>query len=128
MKDEEKIVKRQGTSNPFTVPEGYFENLTSQVMNKLSDVQREPVRMRRSTRWDRIKPWMYMTAIFIGAALIIRVVSWRNAPVDNDDVSIITQADAENISDEFIDEMLDMSMIDDYSLYVYLTDASREYN
>ncbi|KAA6305576.1 hypothetical protein EZS27_042772, partial [termite gut metagenome] len=45
----------------------------------------------------------------------------------DDDISIITQVDVENISDEFIDEMLDMSMIDDYSLYVYLTDASREY-
>ncbi|KAA6310992.1 hypothetical protein EZS27_037801 [termite gut metagenome] len=126
MNDEEKILKRLGTSNHFTVPDGYFENLTSQVMDKLSDVRREPVKMKMPTKWDKIKPWVYMAAMFIGAAFIIRIASWKNAPVD-DDISVITQVDAENISDEFIDEMLDMSMIDDYSLYVYLTDASREY-
>lgn len=123
---KKKILKGLGTSNHFTVPDGYFENLTSQVMDKLSDVRRESVKMKMPTKWDKIKPWVYMAAMFIGAAFIIRIASWKNVPVD-DDISIITQVDVENISDEFIDEMLDMSMIDDYSLYVYLTDASREY-
>jgi hypothetical protein len=121
MKEEGEVLKRIGTSNHFTTPEGYFENLTSQVMDKLSDTQREPVKMRMPTKWDPIKPWLYMTAMFIGAAVIIRIASWQNTLVDNDNASISIHVDTANISDEFIDEMLDMSMIDDYSLYVYLT-------
>jgi hypothetical protein len=120
MKDEEQI-KKLGTSNPFTVPEGYFESLTSQVMDKLSDTQEEPVKLAMPTRWDKIKPWVYMAAMFVGAAIIIRVASGSK------DVSATPQTDVENTSNVFIDEMFDMSMIDDYSLYVYLTDASREY-
>ena len=35
MKEEDKLLRKVGTTNPFTVPEGYFENLTSEVMNRL---------------------------------------------------------------------------------------------
>ena len=37
MKEEDKIQKKIGTENPFRVPEGYFENLTSEVMNRLPE-------------------------------------------------------------------------------------------
>ncbi len=49
MKEEDKIQKKIGTENPFRVPEGYFENLTSEVMNRLPEkekliaVQTEPL-------------------------------------------------------------------------------------
>lgn len=37
MKEEDKILKKIGTENPFRVPNGYFENLTSEVMNRLPE-------------------------------------------------------------------------------------------
>ena len=37
MKEEDKILKKIGTENPFRVPDGYFENLTSEVMNRLPE-------------------------------------------------------------------------------------------
>ena len=33
MKEEDKIQKKIGTENPFRVPEGYFENLTSEAVS-----------------------------------------------------------------------------------------------
>ena len=41
---------------------------------KLIAVQTEP------TMWQKVRPWLYMTAMFIGAALIIRVASSEHTP------------------------------------------------
>ncbi|MDR2859934.1 MAG: hypothetical protein LBV64_06060 [Mediterranea sp.] len=123
MKEEENIFKKAGKDNHFTVPEGYFENLPAQVMNILDDVREEPVKIAMPTRWDKMKPWIYMAAMFIGAAFIIRIASWRS---DNDGINM-THRDTEIVSDEYIDEILDISVMDDYSLYLYLTDAGVGY-
>ena len=67
-----------------------------------------------------------MAALFIGAALIIRVASTDLKSVASDDVAVTEVVDTEVISDEMIDVALDRAMLDDYSLYVYLSDASVE--
>ena len=36
MKEEDEILRKVGTGNAFKVPEGYFENLTSEVMDNPS--------------------------------------------------------------------------------------------
>ena len=64
-----------------------------------------------------------MAAMFVGAALIIRVASSDHKPVADDIAVTVT---AEQVSDEMIDVALDRAMLDDYSLYVYLSDASVE--
>lgn len=122
MKEEDNILKRVGTENAFKVPEGYFGNLTSEVMNQLPEKEKSALEVEKSTTWTRMKPWVYMAAMFIGAFLIIRVGSWTLKP-EAGDASI---AETEAVSDEYIDVALDRSMMDDYSFYVYLTDASAE--
>ena len=122
MKEEDKLLKKVGTSNPFTVPEGYFENLTSEVMSKLPEQQEPEFKIKEPTRWDRFKPWAYMAAMFVGAALIINVASRNPNPFDNNS-SLTADAETEVISDEYLDFALSQSMFDDYSLYVYLSDA-----
>ena len=96
MKEEDTLLKKIGKEHSFKVPDGYFENLTSEVMNK--------------------------------AALIIRVASSDHKPVADDIAVTVTamEADTEQVSDEMIDVALDRAMLDDYSLYVYLSDASVE--
>ena len=37
MKEEDNIRKKVSTENPFTVPEGYFDNLTDEIMSKLPE-------------------------------------------------------------------------------------------
>ena len=34
MKEEDILLKKLGKENSFKVPDGYFENLTSEIMNK----------------------------------------------------------------------------------------------
>ena len=80
MKEEDKIQKKIGTENPFRVPEGYFENLTSEVMNRLPEKEKLIAVQTEPTMWQKVRPWLYMTAMFIGAALIIRVASSEHTP------------------------------------------------
>ena len=76
--------------------------------------------------WIRMKPLLYMAAMFIGAALIIRVASSNHQPTTAGDHLTANEAATEVVSDEYIDVALDRSMLDDYSLYVYLSDATAE--
>lgn len=125
MKEEDILLKKLGKENSFKVPEGYFENLTSDVMNKLPEKEKVIFKEEPVSTWTRMKPLLYMAAMFVGAALIIRVASTDHKPAVADDVAV-TEVDTEVISDEMIDVALDRAMLDDYSLYVYLSDASLE--
>ena len=126
MKEEDNILKKVGRENSFKVPEGYFENLTSEVMNKLPEKEKVAFKEEHISTWTRLKPLFYMAAMFIGAALIIRVASSNHQPATVDDQLTANDAGTEVVSDEYIDVALDRSMLDDYSLYVYLSDATAE--
>lgn len=126
MKEEDILLKKLGKENSFKVPDGYFENLTSEVMNKLPEKEKVVFKEESVSTWTRLKPLLYMAAMFVGAALIIRVASTDHKPVTADDVAV-TEVDTEVVvSDEMIDVAVDRAMLDDYSLYVYLSDASVE--
>ncbi|OKZ22815.1 MAG: hypothetical protein BHV74_08560 [Bacteroides finegoldii] len=125
MKEEDILLKKLGKEDSFKVPGGYFENLTSEVMNKLPEKEKVVFKEEPVSTWTRLKPLLYMAAMFVGAALIIRVASSDRKSVADIDVAV-TEIETEVISDEMIDMALDRAMLDDYSLYVYLSDASVE--
>lgn len=114
MKEEDTILSKVGTENPFRVPEGYFEQFADSLMERLPRQEAALFVPKEPTLWDKVKPWVYMAAMFAGAALIIRTASGQRA----DDA-----ADSEAQEMQLISEAVDYSMLDDYSLYVYLTDA-----
>ncbi|WP_303011890.1 hypothetical protein [uncultured Bacteroides sp.] len=126
MKEEDILLKKLGKENSFKVPEGYFENFTSEVMKKLPEKEKVSFEEERVSTWTRLKPLLYLAAMFVGAALIIRVASSDHKPVPADEVAVKDAADTEIVSDELLDIALDRAMMDDYSLYVYLSDASVE--
>ena len=91
MKEEDILLKKIGKEHSFKVPEGYFENLTSEVMDKLPEKEKVAFKEEPVSTWTRLKPLVYMAAMFVGA-----------------------------------DFAVEGAMLDDYSLYVYLSDASVE--
>ncbi len=125
MKEEDILFKRLGKENSFKVPDGYFENLASEVMNKLPEKPQVVFKEETVSTWTKLKPLLYMAAMFVGAALIIRVASTTPKSATTDEVAA-TEVDVEAISDDMLDVAFDRAMLDDYSLYVYLSDASVE--
>lgn len=120
MKEEDKLLRKYGTENPFTVPENYFANLTAEVMDKLPEQPVSDIASKKATLWDKVKPWTYMAAMFVGAALIIKIAAYKPNPFADSNPVV---AETGIVSDEDLDYMLNQTMLDDYSLYMYLTDA-----
>ena len=105
---------------PFTVPEGYFENLTQNIMASLpqqDSLTQSPVTV---TLWMRIKPYIYMAAAFAGIFFCLECATGLNK--NNQELS--AQSDQTVIySDEYIDSFLETAMIDDYTLYYSLVES-----
>ncbi len=117
MKEEDKLLEKFGRKNPFNVPEGYFENFTNELMDKLPE--KEDVPELKITTWQRIKPWIYMTAMFCGLMFSFKVLT-SNHEKDNSNSS---ENSLSLFSDAELEIIIDNSMVDDYTLYTYITDA-----
>lgn len=125
MKEEDTLLKKIGKDNSFKVPDGYFANLTSEVMNRLPAGETNIIAESPVSMWTKVKPLLYLAAMFVGAALIIRSFSVDNKPVPSADMAM-GEEETEILSEEIIDYTLDRAMLDDYSLYVYLSDSDNE--
>ena len=107
---------------PFTVPEGYFENLTQDIMAALPEQESLYSTRITVTPWMRIRPYLYAAAAFAGIFFCIKAavgISARN------NAAQVTQTEETIIySDEYIDSFLETAMIDDCTLYYTLVDAN----
>ena len=116
MKEENSLLKKVGTKNPFQVPDRYFEEFTAELMNKLPEKEfftlDTPI-----TLWQRVKPWAYMAARFCGIMLSVKIFVGNP---EQDDFPIITQAETESFTDQDWEHIVKHSMIDDYELYELL--------
>lgn len=125
MKEDTELKNRIGKENPFKVPEGYFENIVPEIMKQLPEAEvQEEVEV---TMWERVKPWVYMVAMFCGLMFGLRVMMndrLVSTSINAGDVSMTDSV--QGIPDEYIDPILDQAMMDDYTLYMYLTDADLE--
>lgn len=118
MKEDSNLLKKYGKKMPFNTPEGYFDRFTEQLMEQLP--RKEEAETPKISMWDRIKPWVYMTAMFCGLMFGIRVIM-------GDKQTDSYEGAMENISDlpeEYIEPIVEQTMMDDYTLYQYLTDAN----
>ncbi|MDR1918172.1 MAG: hypothetical protein LBQ65_00820 [Tannerellaceae bacterium] len=72
MEEETQDLDRLRGANPFIVPEGYMEGLSSRIMSRLPDKPfSEPVRV---TLMDRLRPWLYLAAVFAGLGLFVNLL------------------------------------------------------
>lgn len=119
MNPEEKILQKIGKKNPFTVPENYFENFTQELMDKLP-AKEAVLQTEAPTLWQRVKPWLYMTAMFCGIMLSVRIFVGK----PQQEEFPISQAEAEMLPEEEWENMIRRTLVDDYAIYEYLTEAN----
>jgi hypothetical protein len=72
MKKELDNRERLKGEHPFKTPEGYFENFTSLMMSQLPEKKYE--QPRKVTMMERIRPWLYMAAVFAGLGLFFKAI------------------------------------------------------
>lgn len=70
-KEDSKILDKLGKDPGFTVPENYFENFASGLMDSLPEVKISEE--EKPTFWVRIRPFVYMAAMFAGIWLMMNI-------------------------------------------------------
>lgn len=117
MNEEEYLRSRMGTKNPFTVPEGYFEQLTAQVMDRLPEKKPAKVAVMK-----RLRPWLYAAAC-VCVGVFVAAVAFNQQTEDLQGQQQMANMGLENVnyySDSYIDEAADYAMIDSQEIYSYL--------
>jgi len=129
---ENKILNEREARYPFTVPDKYFDNLTSRVMAQIPEDNEETatahteastakvVAMNSSKRWIRV--------LSIAASLIlVAVISFKVFPM----LSVSSNQEAQNtevieIENLYEDDLLNYAMVDEYDVYNYLSNNQEE--
>ncbi len=75
MKQEDStILTKYGKDPGFKVPENYFADFNRRMADMLPDVEITPVDVK-PTMWQRVKPLVYMAAMFAGVWCMLSVFS-----------------------------------------------------
>lgn len=119
MNEEMYIQEKVGKRNPFRVPEGYFDNLTAQVMQNL------PEQPKRRTKSVFMRPVFYAAASVCALLVAGAVWMWQaNGETSTDTVQAqaVVQPQQQEVSGEYMDEAVDYMMLDNHEIYAYLAE------
>ena len=94
MKEEDELLKKCGTKNPFMVPEGYFDNFSKELMNKLPEKEQTSTPQETITTWQRIKLGYIWQLCFGG--IDVQRQSYCRSPI-NKTLLIFTAAELNNL-------------------------------
>ena len=127
MNEDKKLKQIYGKNNPFTVPEGYFDKIADDIMKQIPDAPIE--QLPQISLWGKIRPWVYMAAMFVGMTFTIRIfMSKFNAEKTQESNKAIPTCNVSEIPDEYVDPIVNQAMMADYQLYEYLSDATTTAN
>ena len=62
MKEKNDILSTIGKDSGFKVPENYFSDFAEKMAKSLPDQEIQPI--PQPTRWQRVRPFVYMAAMF----------------------------------------------------------------
>lgn len=118
-KNENDILPGLGDRNPgFKVPEGYFESFSAKMMEQLPERRIEPE--KQATLWQRVRPWLYMAAMFGGIWCMMYVFTSLRDSNPN-----LNPAVAEAFQhDQFVDDFVLTNDFNEYDLYEDVCDDS----
>lgn len=102
---------RPGHPDGMTVPPGYFEKFTQQMADSLppNDLEQSTVKtLQPPTAWQRMRPFVYMAAMFAGIWCMMKMFS-------------IIRNSADNNSTDFIPGLI-ANVDNDETIFTYLAD------
>ena len=99
MKQEEQLISKYGKDSGMRVPEGYFPDLEKNIMATLPPYPKAR-KAPDLSRWNRIKPYVYLAAMFCGIWLMMKVFHTATQPIslslDNPPQALVEMLEGEN--------------------------------
>lgn len=115
--EEDYVRSKMGNKNPFTVPEGYFEQLAGDILNKIpNSVQKD----QKPALIKHFRPLLYAAACVCIA--MFGIVIYQNLDKQGNDTlnTNIISHNTTDYNDKFIDDAADYAMIDNDEIYASL--------
>lgn len=111
--NEEKYIKsQQADMSPFKVPEGYFEQLTSRVMDGLPTEQAP-----RQSKPRLLRPWLYAAAC---SAVLVVAITYLHQDKENYRQPQAERIVVANNNDSYFEDAADYAMVDNQDIYAFL--------
>lgn len=130
MTDEKKIKELFGNANHFDVPVGYFDNLTTQIMEQLPEQEARIVNIRPHHWWNSpmaIRKVAAAAAVVVatsGVMLALQYGASRHQQVASPLAQSATNAHSQSTStsadDADFEQMADYTMMDSQDFYASL--------
>jgi len=117
MKHEDStLLTKYGKDSGFKVPENYFNDFNQRMADMLPDVEITPVDVK-PTMWQRVRPLVYMAAMFAGVWCMMSVFNHFNGA---NDIDLVRQV-AEKLHDDKnnVEEFIMSGSVSDYDLMNY---------
>jgi len=121
MNEEYPNLEKTGSKNPFKVPEGYFETLNQQIIDKLDTVETKETQV--VSLWDKVKPLVYLAAMFAGVTVMFAL--FKN-DLSTDEQYAKSSSQEVNVSFSAESEEEEMDELYDYIEYQVISQHYRE--
>lgn len=104
MKTKQNILEQLKDKEPFKVPEGYFDDLTNNIMQNLPEKEVEETEPVSVTMWDRLRPLLYLAAVFVGLGFFFKTVMPKDYDEQSKQLMVEKQSeDVLNLEDSISD-------------------------
>lgn len=114
MEKRDEFWQKMPREGGFKMPDNYLDNITSRVMEQLPEQpEQETVVV---SLWTKVRPILYMAAMFMGIALFLNVVKWGSETIASAPEQALLVSPTENS----VDELVLYSSMDDYALIEYM--------
>lgn len=131
MAKEDYLLSKCGRENPFKVPEGYFDQFTDDLMAKLPERTFDEEAPRKVTLWDKVKPVVYLAAMFAGIAAMFAVAEDFMQSGDETEAktelvatggsaATTDETAADDAAIDYCNYVMNENEMDDYSMYLYM--------
>lgn len=119
MTNEEKYLNsRMSRENHFRVPDGYFDQLTADVMSRLPECE-SVVELKPVAKRVFLRPLLAAASVVVVALVAVGVYFNRNAASPEGEEQMATVSTI--VSDSYIDDAADYMMMDHQDIYACLT-------
>lgn len=116
MKSENsKILEKLGKNPGFKVPENYFDDFNAKLMDSLPEVK--ITEEEKPSLWVRVRPFIYMAAMFAGVWLMMNVSSIIKTTATGD--QRVANIKAGVAVEKNAEDFLDYEGINDYEIMTY---------
>ena len=114
-REDSKILDKLGKDPGFKVPENYFAEFNTKLMESLPEVKiTEEV---KPTLWVRVRPFVYMAAMFAGVWLMMNIFSLGKSSATGEQRAAQISAGVSN--EKNAEELMNYGGISDYDLMTY---------